>query len=195
MQNFSQLKQYQNQLLSHILSSQFVYSTTNQKCELKKQELIIQNKKTRKIHYLYLFLTTKKKPYAKKYYIATKNSQKKNRLAKTKSKAVTWKVGIPHKKQYEILSYMLFQIIPFQNNSEKKILQLQENNLDLRINYAPLTSRTIGLKSKNSYMSDIPLIWRWKWTKSSLFQKIFLLKHLKVLNENFYFNRLEHVVE
>jgi len=89
MQNFSQIKQYQSQILSNILSSQFVYSQLSEKCELKKQELLIQNKKTKKIHYLYLFLTTKKRPYAKKYYISQKNSNKKNPLVKTKSKSVT----------------------------------------------------------------------------------------------------------
>ena len=191
MQSFSQIKQYQNLILSNILSSQFVYSALNQKCELKKQELLIQSKKTKKIHYLYLFLTTNKRPYAKKYYVSQKNSNKKNRVVKTRSKAVTWKVEIQPKKFYEIFYRMLFQIIPFQNNSEKKILKIQEKSLDLIIHYAPLTSRTIGLKSKNSYISDIPLIWRLKWTKSSLFQKVFILKHFKVLNENISFKRLE----
>lgn len=195
MQNFSQIKQYENKILTNILSSQFVYSSVNQKCELKEQELIIQNKKTKKIHYLYLFLTTNKRPYAKKYYISQKNSNKKTRVVKPKSKAVTWSVGIKKNKFYDNFSRMLFQIIPFQNNSEKKVLKLQENNLDLIIHYAPLTTRTVGLKSKNSYISDIPLIWRLKWTKSSLFQKIFILKHLKVLNEDFQFKRLENVVE
>jgi len=57
-----------------------------------------------------------------------------------------------------MLSLMLFQIIPAQSNSEKKNLKLQENNLDVVISYAPLTSRTIKLKPKNSYLSDIPLI-------------------------------------
>jgi hypothetical protein len=89
MQNFSQIKQYKNTILTNILSSQFVYSSVGQKCELKKQELIIQSKKTKKIHYLYLFLTTNKRPYAKKYYISQKNSSKKNHGIKTKSKAVT----------------------------------------------------------------------------------------------------------
>ncbi len=195
MQNFSQIKQYENKILTNILSSQFVYSSVNQKCELKEQELIIQNKKTKKIHYLYLFLTTNKRPYAKKYYISQKNSNKKTRVVKPKSKAVTWSVGIKNNKFYDNFYRMLFQIIPFQNNSEKKVLKLQENNLDLIIHYAPLTTRTAGLKSKNSYISDIPLIWRLKWTKSSLFQKIFILKHLKVLNEDFQFKRLENVVE
>jgi hypothetical protein len=52
---------------------------------------------------------------------------------------------------------MLFHVIPFQNNSEKKILKLQEKDLELIIHYAPLTRRTIGLKPKNSYLADIPL--------------------------------------
>ena len=193
MQSFSQIKQYNNLIFSHILSSQFVYSALNQKCELKKQELIIQSKKTKKIHYLYLFLTTNQRPYAKKYYLSQKNTNKKNSSVKTKSKAVTWKVEIQPKKFYEIFYRMLFQIIPFQNNSEKKVLKIQEKSLDLIINYAPLTSCTIGLKSKNSYISDIPLIWRLKWTKTSLFQKIFFLKHFKMLNDNVFFKRLENV--
>ena len=195
MSNFSQIKQYKKKILTHILSSQFVYSSVDQKCELKKQELIIQNKKTKKIHYLYLFLTTNQKPYAKKYYISPKNFGKKPRTMKISSKAVIWKVSIKNNKFDEIFYRMLFQIIPLQNNSEKKVLQLQESHLDLIIHYAPLTVRTIGLKSKNSYLSDIPLIWRLKWTKSSLFQKIFILKHLKLLNEDLQFKRLEHVVE
>ncbi len=71
---------------------------------------------------------------------------------------------------------MLFQMIPFQNNSEKKILKLQGKSLDLIIHYAPLTSRTVGLKSKNSYISDIPLIWRLKWTKRLLISKSIYFK-------------------
>jgi hypothetical protein len=89
MQNLTQIKQYQNQIFSNILSSQFVYSAISQKCEFKSQQLIIQQKKTKKIHYLYLFLTTKKKPYAKKGYIFSKNLKKKTQAIKTQSKAVT----------------------------------------------------------------------------------------------------------
>ncbi len=98
MQNSLQIKQYQNNILTNILSSQFVYSSLDQKCELKGQELIIKNKKTKKIHYLYLFLTTNERPYAKKYYISQKNTSKKTRLTKTKSKSVTWKVSIKKNK-------------------------------------------------------------------------------------------------
>ena len=195
MQNYSQIKQYQSMILTNILSSQFVYSSVNQKCELKKQELLIQNKKTKKIHYLYLFLTANKRPYAKKYYASSKNLNQKNNTVKTKAKSMLWKVIIKKNRFFEILYRMLFQIIPFQNNSEKKVLKLQENNLDLIIHYAPLTNKTVGLKSKNSYLSDIPLIWRLKWTKSTLFQKIFILKHMKILNEDFQFKRLEHAIE
>ncbi len=76
MQNTLQIKQYQNNILTNILSSQFVYSSLNQKCELKRQELIIKNKKTKKIHYLYLFLTTNERPYVKKIYISQKIRKK-----------------------------------------------------------------------------------------------------------------------
>lgn len=52
---------------------------------------------------------------------------------------------------------MLFQKIAVQTNSEKKILNLNGKSLNLIIQYAPLTPRTAGLKSKNSYLSDIRL--------------------------------------
>ena len=195
MKNFSQIKQYKKTILSNILSSQFVYFSPNQKCELKNQELLIQNKKTKKIHYLYLFLTANKKPYAKKSYASLKNLKKKSSGLKPKSRAMIWKVKIKASKFFAIISHMLFQIIPLQSHSEKKILKIKENSLDILIHYAPCTSLTSGLRSNNSYWSDIPLIWRLKWTNSSLFQKIFVLKHLKVLNENLQFKHLENDVE
>ena len=86
MFNSLQLKQYQNTILTNILSSQFVYSNLNQKCEVKKQELIIENKKNKKLYYLYLFLTVNKKPYVKHQYIISKNMKK--NITKPKPKAI-----------------------------------------------------------------------------------------------------------
>lgn len=190
MLNSLQLKQYQNTTLTNILSSQFVYSSINEKCEIKKQELIIENKKNKKIYYLYLFLTTNKRPYVKQQYIVSKNMKK--TAAKPKIKSITWKVEVKKLFFFRTFSQMLFQMIAFQTNSEKKILNLNGKNLNLIIQYAPLTTRTAGLKSKNSYLSDIRLFWKLKWTKkTSIFQKIFLLKHLQVLNEDISFRGLE----
>ena len=54
--------------LSHILTSQFLYiPNIGQKYELKKQELIIQTKKHKKIHYLYLWLLTGQNPPSAKF--------------------------------------------------------------------------------------------------------------------------------
>jgi hypothetical protein len=193
MLNLSQIKQYQNAILTNMLSSQFVYAKISQKCELKSQKLIIQNKKIKKIHYLYLFLTTHRRPYLKKYYTFSKNSNK-NSKTKTKAKSITWGVSIKNIKFSEIVSDILFQIIPFQTISEKTVLKLHAENLDLIFHSAPLTERTISLKPKNSYLSEIPLTWRLKWTSASLFQKIFILKHLKILNENRQFKKLENEI-
>lgn len=190
MLNSLQLKQYQNTTLTNILSSQFVYSSINEKCEIKKQELIIENKKNKKIYYLYLFLTTNKRPYVKQQYIVSKNMKK--TAAKPKIKSITWKIEVKKLFFFRTFSQMLFKMIAFQTNSEKKILNLNGKNLNLIIQYAPLTTRTAGLKSKNSYLSDIRLFWKLKWTKkTSIFQKIFLLKHLQVLNEDISFRGLE----
>jgi len=53
---------------------------------------------------------------------------------------------------------ILFEIIPYQTNAEKKILKLQQKHLDLIINFAPLTAQTLRLKPLNGYLSDIPLL-------------------------------------
>jgi hypothetical protein len=82
--NNSQIQQYQNAILTNMLSSQFVYENISQKCELKSQKLLIQSKKIKKIHYAYLFLTTNRRPYLKKSYTLAKNS---NKNSKTKNKA------------------------------------------------------------------------------------------------------------
>ena len=196
MWNSVQIQQYQKTILTQILSSQFVYSKLEEKCELKTQELSIEKKKKKKIYYLYLFLTTKKKPYLQEQQMISKNLNKKNLLTRPKVRSVKWKVEIPKSNSNEILSYMLFQILPFQINSEQKVLRLNKKTLDLIVPYAPLTTRTEGLKPKNSYLPDIPLVWRLTWTKNtSLFQKIFILKHLKILNELIAFPRLENELQ
>lgn len=189
----SQIKQYKNKILTNVLSSQFIYSSIHQKCELKKQELIIQSKKKKKIHYLYLFLTANKRPFAKKHYTFSKNLTKKNSSGKLKS--IDWHVEIKKDKFYQSLYRILFEIIPYQTNAEKKILKLQQKHLDLIINFAPLTAQTLRLKPLNGYLSDIPLLWRLKWTNSSLFQKIFILKHLQILNSDVNFKHLESELE
>ena len=83
-----QIKKYQNKILTSFLSSQFIYSCINQKCELKKQQLIIKNKRNKKLYYFYLFLTTKKRPYIKKYYSLSKTSGKKSSVSKTKTRMI-----------------------------------------------------------------------------------------------------------
>lgn len=191
MQNSWQIKQYQNTIWTHIWSSQFVSSHLNEKCEIKKQELIIENKKNRKVYYLYLFLTAQKKPYVLQQYILTKNMKK--NTTKPKIKSMTWKVDVKKRFFSKIFSHMLFQMIALQTNSEKKVLKLNGKSLSLIVHYAPLTSQTTGLKSKNSYLSDIRLIWKLKWTKQiSIFQKIFFLKHFQILNEDITFRGLEN---
>jgi len=160
---------------------------------IKKTRTNYTKQKKKIFHYLYLFLTANKRPFAKKYYIFSKNLTKKNSSGKLKS--IAWHVEIKKENFYENLYRMLFEIIPSQTNAEKKILKLQENNLDLAINFAPLTAQTLRLKPINNYLSDIPLIWRLKWTNSSLFQKIFILKHLRILNADVLFKHLEYELE
>lgn len=154
--NSLQLKQYQNTIFTNILSSQFVYSCLNEKSEIKKQELIIENKKNKKIYFLYLFLTAKRKPYVKQQHIVLKNMKKNS--TKPKIKSIIWKVEVKKLSFFRTLSQMLFLMIATQTNSEKKILSLNGKSLNLIIQYAPLTNSTVSLKSKNSFISDIRIL-------------------------------------
>ena len=176
-----QLKQYTNKTLTHILSSQFIYQSIQEVPQLKKQELIIQTKKRKKTHFLYLFLTVKKRPYVKKYYTSWKMSSQKQSLLQSKPKNISWKVEIPTKIIFTLLGHMLFNVIPTQTDSEKTILNSQNHQLDITIPYAPLTRSTMKLQSKNNYLIDIPLTWRWQWNNISFFQKIFILRFFKVI--------------
>jgi hypothetical protein len=179
-----QLKQYTDKTLTNILSSQFIYSSVQEKPQLKKQQLIIHSPQQKKTHYLYLFLTAKQKPYARKYYSSWKSASQKLNAIKSKSKSVSCGVHFSKNTFYENIAHMLFNIIPSQTNAERPVLSSNAHALELIIPYAPLTSRTISLQSKNSYMTDIPLIWRVTWTNTTLFQKIFILKHLRILNQS-----------
>jgi hypothetical protein len=76
---------------------------------------------------------------------------------KSKPKSVSCRIHISKKTFYENIAHMLFEIIPSQTNSEQPILSSHAHALELVIPYAPLTTRTIGLQSKNSYITDIPL--------------------------------------
>lgn len=190
-----QIKQYNKRILSYISTSQFLQTGLYQRSRFKKKKLIIQNKRTKKTHFLYLFLTTKKKPFAKKQYLSTKNLSQKTRPIKAKSKAVFWQTDIKKKSQiFNSICLLLFQIIPFQSTSEKKILKLNNIALDLITPYAPLTTRTQKLKSKNSYLSDIPLSWSFFFTSCSLFQKMFSFRFMKFINANITYRRLENVI-
>jgi len=62
------LKQYNWSIFQHLLTSQFVYMTPENCIELKNLRLKIQTKKQKKIHYMYLWLLTRKIPYLQKFH-------------------------------------------------------------------------------------------------------------------------------
>ena len=62
------LKQYTRGLFQDILTSQFIYSKPEKCTVLKKLFLLVETKKQKKIHYMYLWLLTKQIPYLKKFY-------------------------------------------------------------------------------------------------------------------------------
>ena len=113
------LKQYTRGLFQDILTSQFIYSKPEKCTVLKKLFLLVETKKQKKIHYMYLWLLTKQIPYLKKFYPSWKKKSA-NIFFKTKAKKHSLQVTLLSKNKETILYEILMQMISKQTNSEKK---------------------------------------------------------------------------
>jgi len=175
------LKQYTSGVFQYLLTSQFVYQTPENCMTLKNLRFKIQTRKQKKIHYMYLWLLTKKIPYLHKFYPSWKNNSS-NIFLKPKAKKYTLEVNILSKHKFEILHQVLMQIISTQINSEKPVWTFHQRHLSAIIFSAPLTKNTSLLQMKNTYFPSIPLSFQFHFSKTTAFQKLFFLRALKFLS-------------
>jgi hypothetical protein len=175
------LKQYTQGIFQHLLSSQFVYPMPEEFVQLKRLRLKIQTRKQKKIHYMYLWLFTRKIPYLRKFRPSWKNTSR-NILLKTKAKSHSLQVTISSKNKFAILYEILMQMISKQTNSEKQIWNFQHQNVQAMIFAVPLTERTYSLQMKNTYFPSIPLVFQFQFSNTTAFQKLFFLRALKILS-------------
>ena len=175
------LKQYTGGIFQYILTSQFVYSTPENCIRLKNLRLKIQTQKQKKIHYMYLWLLTKKIPHLQKFYPSWKNTSS-NIFFKTKAKKYTLEVNILSKNKFDIFYQVLMQIISTQTNSEKQVWSFHQKYVDAIIFSVPLTKNTYLLQMKNTYFPNIPLIFQFSFSNATAFEKLFFLRALKFLS-------------
>ena len=90
-------------------------------------------------------------------------------------------VAIHSKNKFSVIQEILFAIIAHQINYEKKIWNFQHQHIQILIPAAPLTRSTIFLQAKNSYFPNIPLSLHIKFSNTTAFQKLFILRALKIL--------------
>ena len=168
-------------VFQHLNTSQFVYATPESCLKLKNLLLKIQTKKQKKIHYMYLWLLTKRIPYSQKFHPSWKNTSS-NTLLKTKAKKHCLQVTLPSKNKFAVLYEILMQIISHQTNSEKKIWTFQQRHVQVQVFSVPLTKNTYLLQMKNTYFPNIPLKLQFQFSNTTAFQKLFFLRALKVLS-------------
>jgi hypothetical protein len=177
------LKQYTLGTFRHIASSQFIYEHLGDIIELKSLTIKIPTRKYKKIHYFYLWLLTKKRPYLQKSYPSFSSSKKsKNIFLKTKTKNYSLNVMISSKNTFHMLYEILMQMISKQTHSEKKVWTFQQHLVYAMIFSAPLTKATLLLQMKNTYFPTIPIHFGFCFSKTTAFQKLFFLRALKILS-------------
>ena len=176
------LKNYQRSFLTFILTSEFVYSATQDIAQIKRLRLYIKTKKKKKINYFYLWLLTGQMPHSRKFHLSWKRKKTSaNEFVKTKVRSNCVQVAIHSKNKFSVIQEILFAIIAHQINYEKKIWNFQHQHIQILIPAAPLTRSTIFLQAKNSYFPNIPLSLHIKFSNTTAFQKLFILRALKIL--------------
>lgn len=186
------LKQYQRTILPNVLTSQFLYSRLQDVPRIKRLRLNIQTKKSKNIHFLYLWLFTGKKPHSRKFNPSWKHSIS-NPLLKTKAKASRLQVAVRRKKICFLTHQILFQIISKQISQEKRVWRFQGRYIQAVIPAIPLTKATVFLQAKNSFFPNIPLTLHVQCSNATAFQKLFILRALKILSSEQKIKKLDMI--
>ena len=190
VQKNANLNAYVRGTLTNLFASQFLPSNPDSVLQLKRLYLIIQTKKTKKIHYFYLWLLTGQQPHSAKFNFSWKNTSA-NQLVKTKAKRQRVQVSLPKKHHFRLLNDILWQIITKQTTAEKKVCTYQQLNVQLKIMAVPLTQKTLILQAFNSYFPNIPLWLQFRFSYTTAFEKLFFLRALKLFSSESKFKGLD----
>ena len=175
------LKKYTSGIFQHLLTSQFIYATPENCIRLKRLRFKIQTRKLKKIHYMYLWLLTKRRPYLQKFHSSWKNISKNNPL-KIKMKTHCLNVTLKKKNNFAMLHKILIHMISKQTHSEKQVWTFDQHLLKVILFSVPLTQDTYLLQKKNTYFPQIPLTLIFYFSNTTAFQKLFFVRALRILS-------------
>ena len=131
-------------------------------------------------HYLYLYLICKELPKLQKKQISS-NKIVWNLTLQQKRKSSNLYLFLENHNIWKVLQILLQYIFSQQLVSERKVLQITKNEVQIFIENMPILSATTKLQSPNHYISEIPFCLSIYFKSSSLFKKLYFLKIFKFL--------------
>lgn len=176
-----QQRKYFDYYFSHLLTSQFISKSSKDLPKLKNVFMTSnkQSWRTKKIHFLYLFLITKVLPQVDKVYLSSKarslpvnRNDKENRCLK---------VIVQKRNQYSFTNNIFVDLSTFQQKLEYSIYNVHEDMVDLVLINPSLTFNTSLLQSNNFYRSQLSFNLHLLFSNCSFFEKLFLLRSWKFI--------------
>jgi hypothetical protein len=175
--HIKQLNRYFVQLLRQISNSQFVVKSFCEVPALNRFALSSESKKIKTTHYLFMYLLARdKKAHLIKYKIPTKYKKQAHRIKKN-SKII---IRLSPTMAEHVLHLLLFEVIPQIFTSEEVIFKVNKHNIKLLINNVPLMEESLILQSSSGYLSPIPLALNFSMPYTTLYQKLFIMRTVKM---------------
>ena len=179
--NIKQLNRYFGQILRQIFNSQFLVKNLFEIPSLNHIILSTEAKKVKTAHYLFMYLLTRDmRAHLIKYNIPTKYKKQVHRIRKN-SKIIA---RLSAKTTEYVLHILLFEVFTQIFTSEKIILKVNKHIVKLIIENVPLMEESLMLQSTNGYLTSIPLVLNFNIPYTTLYQKFFIIKAMKIYSSN-----------
>ena len=182
------LKSYLMLTLTHLASSQFISANRHHVVRFQYVQFNSQMKRKKLINYVYLWFFTGQLPVSTKSYVSSKN----NPFLKLNVKKKYYSVPLKKRKIFVFFQYLVKNLISKQITSEKKVWSFYRHYVNIDIPITIITHRTAFLQAKNNYFPRISLELRLQFSNSTAFEKLFLLRGLKILNPHQKIKNLEY---
>lgn len=178
MKSYLLLKKYYKIHFLSLQASKFIKISNLDIAKIDKIRCAIHSPKMEATQFLYLFLYTKKLPQLHKYYTNSINfirdssrTQKSIDVATFLKKRIYWK----------FLYQQLFSIFSNQPILETNVFQITMQQIRLFIETMPLTENTFRLQSPHHYIALLPFSINITFKSTTLFEKLYIFKTLKIL--------------
>jgi len=179
--NIRQLNRYFKQVLRQIFNTHFIVKNIYEIPSINQLALSSEAKKIKIAHYLFMYLLTRDmKTHLIKYNIPTKYKKQVHRVRKN-SKIL---VRLPSKITEYVLHILLFEVFAQIFTSERIVFKVNKHIVRLIIENVPLMEESLILQSTSGYLTHIPLILNFNIPYTTLYQKFFIIRGLKIYSSN-----------